>query len=59
MIRFYYSQYQNFGDALNPWLVERLFGVQTQWSPRSRAELCGIGRLLQMFARPRSKLIGY
>jgi len=59
MIRFYYSQYQNFGDALNPWLVERLFGVQTRWSPRSRAELCGIGSLLQMFARPRSKLIGY
>jgi hypothetical protein len=44
---FWWDGEPNFGDALNPILVERLFGRPVSWSPAEEAELIGIGSLLQ------------
>lgn len=48
MIPFYYSTYhRNFGDALNPYLWERIFNIKLKKSDFAHAEAVGVGSLLQ------------
>jgi len=42
----YYCRTQNFGDALNPLIFERVLGVPVHYAKKRRAELCGIGSIL-------------
>lgn len=42
----YYCRSQNFGDALNPLIFERVLGVPVRYAKKRRAELCGIGSIL-------------
>jgi SAM-dependent methyltransferase len=44
---FWWDGEPNFGDALNPILVERLYGRPVSWASAEEAELVGIGSLLQ------------
>lgn len=39
----------NFGDELNPIILERLLGVRAQWSPAARCDVLGIGSVLDKF----------
>ncbi len=59
MTPLFYCRLDNFGDALNPYLMERLFRVPVRWETKKRARLCGIGSILTVFARPRHKFSGY
>ena len=45
MIKVYFSDFKNFGDALNRHLIERLTGDVVQHSSYSRAELMGAGSI--------------
>lgn len=41
---FWWKGAPNFGDALSPWLVEKVFGVPTQWcAPQKAGKLIAIG----------------
>jgi len=42
----YYCRTRNFGDALNPLIFERVLGVPVRYAKKRRAELCGIGSIL-------------
>lgn len=46
---YYYTAKPNFGDALNPLLLERVFGQRITKANQSHAKLCGIGSLLEHF----------
>lgn len=37
---------ENFGDAINPILIERLFGAQVEFATRSRCDMIAIGSIL-------------
>jgi pyruvyltransferase len=37
----------NFGDGMNPMLLERLFGIKVEWAPLESAELAAAGSLIQ------------
>ena len=56
---FYYNQVENFGDAINPYLAERVFGLKTCWSAPGSAVLCGVGSILHFFLCRKHKLSGY
>ncbi len=47
---YWWNEQPNFGDALNPLIVERLFGIQVQWADLSSATLVGAGSCLQWVA---------
>lgn len=44
---FYYNEEQNFGDSINPILVERLFNVDVEHKSPLEADLLGIGSIAQ------------
>ncbi len=44
---YWWNDHPNFGDALNPLLVEKLFDKKVTWSPLQEAQLTGAGSLLQ------------
>ena len=47
------SSHRNFGDVLTPLLLERLFGIPFRHVSYRRAELVGLGSLLQKYTVPR------
>lgn len=47
---YYYNEIQNFGDALNPVLLERVFGLKTTLGTPDNADLCAIGSILEFFS---------
>lgn len=59
MISCFYCRLDNFGDAINPFLLERVFHVPIRWTTKKTATLCGIGSILTVFARPPNKFSGY
>lgn len=44
---FYYRGEKNFGDAINPFLIEKLFNVSIEYSEPLKADLLGIGSIAQ------------
>lgn len=48
-INLFHCKGKNFGDAVNPMLVERIFGIACQSVPKTEAELIAIGSILQRF----------
>ena len=50
-IKLFYCRSQNFGDALNPLIFERVLGISVRYAKKRRAELCGIGSLLDALVR--------
>lgn len=48
---YWWNDRPNFGDGLNPVLVERLFGVRPVWTELPAAELVGAGSILQHVSR--------
>jgi hypothetical protein len=44
---YWWKDQPNFGDAMNPFLLERLFGVTATWAPLEEAELTGSGSVIQ------------
>ena len=50
--RLYYCRSQNFGDALNPLIFERVLGMPVRYAKKRRAELCGIGSILDGLMSP-------
>lgn len=57
MIPFYYStNRRNFGDALNPYLFERVLKIPVKHSPLKQASMTGVGSLLQKCVAPRYEL---
>ena len=48
---YWWIDHPNFGDALNPVLLERLFGVQPVWTDLHRAAMICVGSILQDVAR--------
>lgn len=38
---------KNFGDAINPYLLKRFAGVDSTWAPVSKAQVIGVGSLLE------------
>lgn len=48
---YWWNDRPNFGDGLNPVLVERLFGVRPVWTELERAVLVGAGSILQHVSR--------
>lgn len=54
MTRFYYStHHRNFGDALNPFLLERILQIPFEHSAFQNASMVGVGSLLQKCIAPR------
>ncbi len=53
MIRLYYCDIQNFGDAVNPILIERLTGQKCHFAGKYRADIIGMGSILTQISRPR------
>jgi len=50
-IKLFYCRTQNFGDALNTLIFERVLGVPVRYAKKRWAELCGIGSLLDALIR--------
>ena len=44
---YWWNEQPNFGDAMNPFLLERLFGVTAVWAPLEEADLTGSGSVIQ------------
>jgi hypothetical protein len=44
---YWWNEQANFGDAMNPLLLERLFGVEIFWAPLKLAQLTAAGSLIQ------------
>ena len=44
---FWWNEEPNFGDSMNPMLLERLFGVHATWAPLECAELMAAGSVIQ------------
>ena len=56
-LRLYYSESQyNFGDIVNPLLLERIFGQRSVRTHHKKAEFYAIGSLLQKLAIPRKNI---
>lgn len=53
MIRLYHCRANNFGDAMNPILIERLTGQKCRYAGKMTADIIGIGSILNGFVRPR------
>ena len=53
MLKLHYCRANNFGDAMNPILIERLTGKQCVYAAKHNAEIIGIGSILNGFTRPR------
>lgn len=47
---YWWNDRRNFGDAMTPMLIERLFGVRVVWAPLETAELVALGSVLQWVA---------
>jgi len=47
----YWNTNNNFGDCLTPILLERLFGIKSEWVEPEKAEFVGIGSLLETFSK--------
>lgn len=48
---YWWNEQPNFGDALNPIILKKLFGKEAIWSPLETAELVGAGSCLQWVAK--------
>ena len=46
---YYYKAEQNFGDLLNPVLINTLFNIPVEYSSPQECELCAIGSILESF----------
>lgn len=56
MVRLYwYNTISNFGDSINPILVERLLGEECYWGGKWHSDIIGVGSILTMFTKPRLK----
>ncbi|KQV69503.1 hypothetical protein ASC64_06555 [Nocardioides sp. Root122] len=44
---YWWREQPNFGDAMNPVLLERLFGVTVEWAPLLEADLTASGSVIQ------------
>lgn len=53
MIKIYYCNIPNFGDAMNPLLLEELLGQKCCFGNKYRADIIGIGSILTSLCRPR------
>jgi pyruvyltransferase len=53
---YWWNETPNFGDALNPYLVEKLSGQKVVWSPLESANIVGAGSLLQWITKIEDKL---
>jgi hypothetical protein len=55
MLKIYHLDINNFGDAINPILVERLLGVKCCKGSKLGADIIGIGSILTAFTRSELK----
>lgn len=46
MLRLYFCDSDNFGDALNKYIFEMCFGIKTEFAPTWQADAIGIGSIL-------------
>lgn len=53
---YWWNDQPNFGDALNPYLVEKLSNRKVEWSPLESADIVGAGSLLQWVAKIEDRL---
>lgn len=53
MIKVHYCHIPNFGDAMNPILLERLLGEKCVFAGKYRADIIGMGSILTPLCRPR------
>lgn len=49
IINLFHCKGKNFGDAVNPILIERVFGIPCKSVPKTQAELIAIGSIMQRF----------
>lgn len=49
IINLFHCKGKNFGDAVNPILVERVFGIAYKSVPKTEAELIAVGSIMQRF----------
>lgn len=52
-MKVYYCHISNFGDAVNPILIERLLGEKCVFASKYRADIIGMGSILPHLCRPR------
>lgn len=48
---YWWNEEPNFGDALTPLLLEKLFDIESEWTPLETAELVGAGSCLQWVSK--------
>ena len=48
---FWWNEQPNFGDAINPIIVEKLFNTPVEWAELKNADLVGAGSCLQWVAK--------
>ena len=53
MLKLHYCRANNFGDAMNPILIERLTGKKCIYAGKHNAQIIGVGSILNGFTRPR------
>ncbi|MBR5599106.1 MAG: polysaccharide pyruvyl transferase family protein [Alphaproteobacteria bacterium] len=53
MIKLFYSNSDNFGDAINPILFNRLTGLEAKFSKRYNAQISGIGSIMHHLTKSR------
>ena len=53
---FYFVADYNFGDMLNVWLLEALFGIKTTWAPVENCNALCVGSLLHNLPKPKLSL---
>ena len=53
MLKLHYCRANNFGDAMNPILIEHLTGERCIYAGKHNAKIIGIGSILNGFTRPR------
>ncbi len=49
IINLFHCKGKNFGDAVNPMLIERVFRINCKSVPKTEAELIAVGSILQRF----------
>lgn len=49
ILNLFYCKGRNFGDAVNPLLIERVFGISCKNAPKTEADLVAVGSILQRF----------
>ncbi len=54
---YWWNETPNFGDGLNPYLVEKLSGQKVVWSPLESANIVGAGSLLQWITKIENRLM--